>query len=123
MRTVRLLAAGYLGLSLLTFAAVIALRGHPDIVTDAVWVRTFLVVLSSIAVTFFAARAAKGSRPALRRLRLLSGVMTVAIVVIVALPGLFPGWLRIEQAVCGVLLLAVFLLSRRAFPESERQAA
>ncbi|MEV6970823.1 hypothetical protein AB0M47_37550 [Hamadaea sp. NPDC051192] len=123
MRTVRLLAAGYLGLSILTFAAVIALRDHTDIVTDAVWVRTFLVVLSSLAVTFFAARAAKGSRPALKRLRILSGVMTVAIVVIVALPGLFPIWLRVEQAVCGVLLLTVFLRSPRAFTELEPQEA
>jgi hypothetical protein len=42
--------------------------------------------------------------------------MLVAIVVIVALPGLFPVWLRIEQAVCGQLLLGVTVLvnGRRA---------
>ncbi|NUR73866.1 MAG: hypothetical protein HOU81_23890 [Hamadaea sp.] len=114
MRTVKLLAAGYLGLSVLTFAAVILLRHHADIVTDAVWVRTGIVVASSILVTLFAVRAAQGSVGALRRLRILSAAMTVAIIVIVALPGLFPMWLKIEQAACGVLLLSVFLLSRRA---------
>ena len=35
--------------------------------------------------------------------------MLVAIVVIVALPGAFPMWLRVEQAVCGLLLLGVVL--------------
>jgi hypothetical protein len=36
--------------------------------------------------------------------------MLVAIVVIIALPGTFPLWLKGEQAVCGLLLLGVALL-------------
>jgi len=34
----------------------------------------------------------------------------VAVVVIVALPGTFPVWLKIEQSACGALLLGVVLL-------------
>jgi hypothetical protein len=33
--------------------------------------------------------------------------MTVAIAVIVALPGLIPLWMKVEQSVCGLLLLGV----------------
>ncbi len=36
--------------------------------------------------------------------------MLVAIAVIVALPGAFPVWLRVEQAVCGLLLAGVVVL-------------
>jgi hypothetical protein len=40
--------------------------------------------------------------------------MLVAIIVIVAIPGAFPVWLRVEQAVCGLLLAGVVLLVNRA---------
>ena len=43
--------------------------------------------------------------------RIVSIVTTVAIVVIVVLPGTFPAWLKVEQSVCGVLMLGVALLA------------
>lgn len=58
-------------------------------------------------MTSFAARTARGHSRSYLRLRLASGVMVLAIAVIVALPGAFPVWLKVEQAVCGVLLLLV----------------
>jgi hypothetical protein len=33
--------------------------------------------------------------------------MVVAIVLIIVLPGAFPVWLKIEQGVCGLILLGV----------------
>jgi hypothetical protein len=36
--------------------------------------------------------------------------MLVAIAVIIALPGTFPLWMKIEQGVCGLLLLGVVLV-------------
>jgi len=36
--------------------------------------------------------------------------MLVAIVVIIALPGTFPLWMKFEQGVCGLLLLGVALI-------------
>ncbi|TCN43965.1 hypothetical protein EV644_101900 [Kribbella orskensis] len=36
--------------------------------------------------------------------------MVVAIVVIVAIPGMFPVWMKVDQAVCGVVLLGVVLV-------------
>ena len=109
-RPVLLLTGAYAALSLLTLAVIVLLRNHPAVVTDAVWVRATLVVASSLLTFAFARSAARGSKKGLLRLRIVSAVMLVAIVVIVALPGLFPLWLRLEQGVCGLLLLGVTVL-------------
>ena len=103
----------YVALSWLTLVAVVVLRDHHDIVTDAVWVRVPIVALSSLLTFWFATQAGKGSPRGLLRLRLVALIMTVAIVVIVSLPGTFPVWLRVEQGVCGVLLLSVLALTSR----------
>lgn len=103
------LVGAYVAISVLTLVAIVLLRDHPDLVTDAVWVRATIVVLSSLLTFLFTRQAANGSRAGYRRLRLVSAIMLVAIVVIVALPGAFPVWLRIEQAFCGLLLLGVVL--------------
>ncbi len=109
-RPVLLLTGAYAGLSLLTLVVIVVFRDHPAMVTDAVWVRATLVVASSLLTFAFARSAARGSRKGLLRLRIVAAVMLVAIAVIVVLPGLFPLWLRIEQAACGLLLLGVTLL-------------
>lgn len=121
LRAVLTLVACYLGLSALTLLAAALLRHHASIVTDAVWVRGSIVLASALLMTAFAARAARGSRRAYLRLRITSGAMVVAIAVIVSLPGLFPLWMRIEQGVCGLLLLGVVVIAngrrlRSAFP-------
>jgi hypothetical protein len=106
-RSAKLLASGYFGISVLTELAIVLLRDNASIVTSAVWVRATIVVLSSLLTFLFTVRAARGSRRAYLRLRLLSAVMVVAIVVIIALPGTFPVWLKIEQGVCGLVLLGI----------------
>lgn len=121
-----MLTASYLALSVLTFVAIILLRHHPSMVNDAVWVRATIVVLSAALTFTFAVRAAAGSRGAYRRLRIFSAVMVVAIAVIIALPGLFPVWLKVEQGVCGVLLAGVAILAngrqlRMLFKEQVRR--
>lgn len=106
-RNVKLLVGCYLGLSMLTLVAIVLLRNNTAIVTPAVWVRGTIVVASALLTTFFAAQMARGSRGGYLRLRLVSAIMLVAIVVIIALPGTFPLWMKIEQGVCGLLLLGV----------------
>jgi hypothetical protein len=110
MRTVRVLAGCYLGLSVLTLAAIVLLRDHASVVTPAVWVRGTIVVASALLTTAFAARAARGSGRAYLRLRIVTAVMVVAVAVIVALPGTFPLWLKIEQGVCGLLLIGMVVV-------------
>jgi hypothetical protein len=109
-RTARLLVGGYLTLSVLTLVAIVLLRDDTAVVTSAVWVRGTIVVASALLTSAFAARAARGSRRAYLRLRTVSAAMVVAIAVIVAIPGAFPVWLRIEQGVCGLILLGVVVV-------------
>ncbi|MFF8787436.1 hypothetical protein [Streptomyces sp. NPDC015125] len=110
LRGTKLLVGGYALVSGLTLLAVILLRHHPGLVTDAVWVRASIVVATSLLMVSFAVRTGRGHSRSYLRLRLASGVMLVAIAVIVALPGAFPVWLKAEQGVCGVLLLGVVVI-------------
>lgn len=109
-RSVKLLVGCYLGLSILTLAAIILLRNNTAIVIPAVWIRGTIVAASALLTTFFAAQMARGSQRGYFRLRLVSAIMFVAIVVIIALPGLFPLWMKIEQGVCGLLLFGVVVV-------------
>src|SRR4051812_26958108 len=104
-KTTKLLVGAYVAISVLTLVAIFLLRDHHDLVTDAVWVRAGIVVASSLFTFLFVKQAEGGSRRGYLRLRIVSGAMLVAIAVIVALPGAFPVWLRVEQAGCGLLLL------------------
>jgi hypothetical protein len=107
MKTTRILVAGYLTLSVLTLVAVVLMRGHADLVTPAVWVRTAIVAASAALMMSFVVRGAY------RRLRIVSTIMLVAIAVILAVPGDFPLWLKIEQAACGLLLAGVVVKAWR----------
>jgi hypothetical protein len=109
-RNLRLLVSAYLGLSVLSLLAIVLLRNNAADVNSAVWTHG-TIVLASASLTFaFTVRAARGSRRAYLRLRIVSAVMVVAIAVIVAIPGDFPLWMKIEQGVCGLILLAAAVI-------------
>ncbi|WP_231921259.1 hypothetical protein [Micromonospora auratinigra] len=107
MQTVVKLLAAFLVISVSTLIAAIAMRHHPALVTSAVWIRTPLVAASAAVLLWLARRAAAGHRKSFRRLRIISIVVLAAIIAVVAWPGAFPVWIRIEQAVCGVFMLSV----------------
>ncbi|MFE3877522.1 hypothetical protein ACFXPX_24405 [Kitasatospora sp. NPDC059146] len=109
-RTVRHLVLVYLGLSALTMLAAFALRSHTDLITPSVWVRGTIVLVSAAVTLLLTVRAARGSRGAFRRLRIISGVMLVAIAAIIAVPGVFPVWMKIEQGLCGLALAGAAVL-------------
>ncbi|AEV83243.1 membrane protein [Actinoplanes sp. SE50] len=104
MRKVVRFMGCYVALSFSTLGAIVALR-DTHYVTDAVGVRASLVALASLISLHLSVRALRGSRGALLRLRIVTAIMLVAIVVIAALPGMFPLWFRLEQVACGLLLL------------------
>jgi hypothetical protein len=103
MKTTRILVAGYLTISVLTVVAVFLMRGHAGLVNPAVWVRSCIVAASAALMMSFVIRRAY------KRLRIVSTIMLVAIAVILAVPGDFPLWLKIEQAFCGLLLVGVVI--------------
>jgi hypothetical protein len=109
-RGTRLLVGSYLGISVLALAAIAVLRDHPAVVSSAVWIHGTIVVISALVMFTFTARASRGSSRAYLRLRLASVIMVAAIAVIIVLPGTFPLWLKIEQGVCGLILLGVVVI-------------
>lgn len=109
-RSIRILVGGYVAISLATLIAIVLLRNHASIVNSAVWIRGTIVVASALLTLSFAARAARGSRGGYRRLRIISIVMVVAIAAIISLPGTFPLWMKLEQGVCGLLLIGVAVI-------------
>lgn len=110
-RRIKLLVGCYFVISVLTLMAAYLLRNVPGMVNDAVWVRGEIVAASSLLLFTFVVGAARGRRRAYLRLRIASAVMVVAITVIVSLPGFLPVWMRIEQGVCGLILLGVVVVT------------
>jgi hypothetical protein len=94
------------------FALVPILPGMQDSSTaSTVLIRCSLVLASAVVLFLIARSAARGSRGNWIRLRIISVVVVAAVVVIISIPGLLPWWARIEQGVCGglVLPLAIFV--------------
>lgn len=110
MRSTTALVGTYFGISALTLVAIVLMRGDTSMVNSAVWIRGTIVAASSLLSLLFALGAARGSRRAYLRLRIVSAVMVVAVAAVISLPGTFPLWLKIEQGVCGLLLLAVVVI-------------
>ncbi|MBB4926052.1 hypothetical protein [Kitasatospora kifunensis] len=111
LRQIKLLVGGYLATSLVTLLVIALLRHDTAVVNSAVWVRASIVVVSALLTSAFTARAARGSRAAYRRLRIVSAVMVAGVVAVIALPGTFPLWLKLEQGLCGLLLIGVVALA------------
>jgi peptidoglycan/LPS O-acetylase OafA/YrhL len=119
MRNVVTLLGGYLVVSVMALVAAFVFRDDPTIVNTAVWIRGTAVALSALLALRFARRAEAGNRRMVPRLRIITAVMLAAIVVIIALPGTFPVWMKFEQGICGLLLLPVVIMLNR---RSVRQA-
>ena len=102
----RVLVGCYLGISMLTLAAVVLLRNNTAIVTPAVWVRGTIVVATPGSRPSSPSGRPVAPRwvyPAAARLSHHGGGRRA----ILALPGAFPLWFKIEQGICGLLLLGV----------------
>lgn len=79
-----------------------------------VWVRGTIVAVIAVILLLLAGRAAAGSRGAYKRMLIMTTVAPIAVAVIVALPhDGFPVWMKIEQTVVGLLLLAAAVLAGR----------
>lgn len=100
----------YLALCVLTLGAIVLLRDTAA-VTDTVWVRGAILAAVSVVTLLVAVRAVRDAGRALLRLRIIAAVQVVVIAVFVVLPGALPGWMRVEQGVCGLILIGVLVAS------------
>lgn len=106
LRTAERLVRGYVVVSLVTVVALLILTLlAPRDVTIEAWVRGVIVAGTSLLTLLFARRARSGGAKALLRLRIIVVVLIVAVLgVLFFLP--LPLWMVIEQALCGVILVA-----------------
>ena len=109
-RPVLVLLSGFLLVSVAMEAVLIVETLNGNAMDIAIWIRCSLVLGSSIVLLLLARFAALGSRPAWRRLSIIAPIVVVAVIVIVSIPGFLPDWVRVEQAVCGLLVLPVAIL-------------
>lgn len=77
------------------------------------WVRATIMLAVTPLLFAFAVRAERGAGSSFRRLRFLSTVLPVAIVVVDLIPGVCSVWYAWMQAVSAVTLLPIAFLTRR----------
>lgn len=113
LRVARLLMTIYMVISVLTVVALAVLTATaPQLVNDEAWVRGVILAGTSILTLTFARQAARGRPQGLTRLRVVVAILLVAVVVVLFVLKL-PGWMVVEQVVCGALLLATAVLVYR----------
>lgn len=110
-RPMLLLLAGFLVVSAAMIAVIVAMSVGGASVDTAIWIRCSLVLASALVLLAIAAAAVRGSRASWIRLRIISPIVVVAVIVIVSIPGFLPDWVRVEQAVCGLLVLPVAIIA------------
>jgi hypothetical protein len=104
-----------LSVGLLAATAVLSVV-DPAVVNTVVWIRAVGVLVLALMSLRWVAQLAEGSRSAYRRLVWISVAGSVGIAALALLPDSpYPVWVRVEQAVQGVVLvaLAVTLLRPR----------
>lgn len=100
------LVGGYVIISLGALVMLFLLSNQ----TQEAWVHGVIVAATSLLMALFARGVLKGKARAYLRLRITTIVMVVAIAVTTAIPGDFPDWMKLEQAVCGLLLIAAVIV-------------
>ncbi|KPC62258.1 hypothetical protein [Streptomyces chattanoogensis] len=119
--------AGYgaLGVAVLLVDVILSVKGHK--VSSFMWGRTGGVLASAVVAYWLTGLAARGSRSAYLRVRIMSVVAPLAIVAIDSIPGALPPWF-VAMQIAGALVLApaAFLTNgsglRAAFPKSSRRS-
>lgn len=109
-RPVLVLLGGFVLVSAVMESVLVVQAVMRTSVDAPIWIRCSLVLASSIVLLLLAIAAARGSRNAWIRLRIISVIALVAVIAIVSIPGFLPDWVRIEQGVCGALLLPVAII-------------
>ncbi|MFF4952695.1 hypothetical protein ACWC2K_03020 [Streptomyces chattanoogensis] len=117
--------AGYgaLGVVVLLVDVILSATGHT--VSSFMWGRTGGVLASAVVAYWLTGLAARGSRAAYLRVRIISVVAPVAIVAIDSIPGALPPWFIVLQIAGAVILApAAFFANgsglRAAFPKRSK---
>ncbi|WP_433276127.1 hypothetical protein ACQPZA_33450 [Pseudonocardia xinjiangensis] len=110
---------GVISAVVLATVATIALAG--GFVNTFMWVRAGVLLLTAVLFYQWAVRGSRGAPKSVERLRIVSTILPIAVVVVDLIPGVCPVWYVGMQAVSAVPLVAIAVLIRRrvvkaAFP-------
>ncbi|MER7134449.1 hypothetical protein [Streptosporangium saharense] len=112
---VRTLFVAVLVISVVTLGVAAVVGGN-----WVVWLRGAAVAAASVWLVALAGQAARGRRSAYVRIRFVTIAAPVGIALIILAPDSgYPGWMKVEQGVIGVLVAAVAVtVNRRAVRET-----
>ena len=110
-RWVQGLVVAFLVANLVALGINIRFQSDSMIVTDTTWTRTFILIGASLVLLLFARGVSVGSFKSYLYVRLESAILLVTVVVLVSIPGLLPTWFAVQQVVCGVILLAITIVT------------
>ncbi|WNV86871.1 hypothetical protein [Umezawaea sp. Da 62-37] len=121
--TVKLLVAAYGAVSAAVFTAVVVLSITGHAVTSFMWGRASGVLASAAVTYWLVTLAARGSRSAYVRVRIISVVVPIAIIVIDLVADGLPTWFVVVQVACALAVGATaFIVNgsrlRGAFPKA-----
>jgi hypothetical protein len=115
---VSVLVTVYTAAMVATVAALAVLAfADPRLATQEAWGHALIVTVLALVLLLRLRSARAGSAGAVRALGIIAAVLLVVNAVEAALPGAFPGWMRIEMVAIAFLMVALLVLVRR------RQAA
>jgi hypothetical protein len=123
LATVKKLVVLYGVVSALVLATVAAVViGHGNVSTF-MWIRAGILLAAAPLIYLWSVRAGKGDTGSLERLRRLSLVLPIAIVVVDLIPGMCPVWYSGMQGISALALVAVAVLTRRGSLRPTRVSA
>jgi peptidoglycan/LPS O-acetylase OafA/YrhL len=98
----------YVVIALATVAALVVLsRAAPDLATGEAWGHAVIVAAFAVLLALRLRSARRGSGRARWAVGIIAAVLAVANLVEAALPGVFPGWMRVEML--GIAAVAALL--------------
>lgn len=118
-------ASGVLGIYVaVTAGTIVALAVMssvaPSLVTGEAWGHALIVAVFAIVLPLRMRAARRGSVRGLASVAVIAAVLVVVNVAEAALPGAFPGWMRIEMAAIAVLMAVLASLAARSLRQPRR---
>lgn len=112
-RTIKAVIGCYFGIAVIGFAITFLLRGDPQLVNQAVWVRDCFTLASATILYLLATFASRGDRFAFTRVRIVSVIVPLTIVALIVLPDPFPQWMKVQQGLGALAVVAVAVIVNR----------
>jgi hypothetical protein len=107
--------------SAVVLAIVVATAATGGAVSTFMWIRSALLLAITLLLRRLAVQAAEGARTSFERLKTVTTVLPIAVVVVDLIPGVCPVWYAAMQGFSVLPLIAVAVMIRRralsdAFP-------